>query len=145
MIMGCYGIGVSRTLAAVIEEHSDDQGIIWPVSIAPYHVHILKLSNKSAEVNQVANELYDSLKQEGFEVLLDDREERPGSKFIDADLLGLPYRIVIGEKSLKEGQVEFVLRKTLQKEKLSPQDVLTRIQKQYRDDMAAFSPDSSSR
>lgn len=140
MIMGCYGIGVSRTLAAVLEEYSDDKGIIWPVSVAPYHVHILKLSNKSEEVNQVADELYNSLQKEGFQVLLDDRDERPGSKFIDADLIGLPYRIIIGEKSLKEGQVEFVLRKTLEKEKIAPSACIQRIKEQYQKDMAALTP-----
>lgn len=140
MVMGCYGIGVSRTLAAVLEEHSDENGIIWPVSVAPYHVHILKLSNKSDEVNRVADELYDSLMKAGFEVLLDDRDERPGSKFIDADLVGLPYRIVIGEKSLKEGQIEFVLRRTLEKEKIAPDACIQRIKEQYQKDMAALTP-----
>ncbi|MBN2325732.1 MAG: proline--tRNA ligase [Candidatus Omnitrophica bacterium] len=140
MIMGCYGIGVSRTLAAVIEEHSDENGIIWPASIAPYHVHILKLSNKSDEVNKTADDLYNGLKKEGFEVLLDDRDERPGIKFKDADLLGLPYRIVIGEKSLKEGLVEFVPRKTLVKEKMTPTECLERIRKQFQEDMENLIP-----
>ncbi len=134
MIMGCYGIGVSRTLAAVIEEHADDNGLIWPVSVAPYHVHILNLSLKNEEVTSTAENLYDTLRQKGYEVLLDDRDERPGSKFKDADLLGLPYRIVVGEKSLKEGNVEFVVRKTLEKQLLPPEQCLATIDKLFQEE-----------
>ncbi len=140
MVMGCYGIGVSRTLAAVLEEHADDNGIVWPVSVAPFHVHILKLSNKSDEVNQVSEELYQSLKKEGFDVLMDDRDERPGSKFKDSDLLGLPYRVVVGERSLKEGKLEFVLRKTLEKEMINLDDCIKRIKDQFEKDMAELIP-----
>jgi prolyl-tRNA synthetase len=140
MVMGCYGIGVSRTLAAVLEEHADDNGIVWPVSVAPYHVHILKLSNKSDEVNKVSEELYQSLKNEGFDVLMDDRDERPGSKFKDSDLLGLPYRVVVGERSLKEGKLEFVLRKTLEKEMINIDDCLARIKDQFAKDKAELIP-----
>ncbi len=140
MVMGCYGIGVSRTLAAVLEEHADDNGIVWPVSVAPFHVHILKLSNKSDEVNKVSEELYQSLKNEGFDVLMDDRDERPGSKFKDSDLLGLPYRVVVGERSLKEGKLEFVLRKTLEKEMINIDDCITRIKDQYAKDKADLIP-----
>lgn len=138
MIMGCYGIGVSRTLAAVIEEHADENGIVWPVSVAPYHVHLLNLDTKNDEVNQVANEFYTRFQSMGFDVLLDDREERPGIKFKDADLLGIPYRIVIGAKSLKEGKVEFVIRKTLEKSHVAPEECYNLIQNHFAQEMASL-------
>ncbi|MEW6235893.1 MAG: proline--tRNA ligase [Candidatus Omnitrophota bacterium] len=136
MIMGCYGIGVSRTLAAAIEENADDKGIIWPVSIAPYHVHLLNLSPQNEQTSAAAEELYRALQSKGFDVLLDDRDERPGIKFKDADLLGLPYRIVVGEKSLKEGMVEFLLRRTLVAQKTPPETCAELIQQHYEEDIA---------
>jgi len=136
MIMGCYGIGVSRTLAAVIEENADDKGIVWPVSVAPYHVHLLNLSPQNEQVNAASEKLYRELKVKGFDVLLDDRDERPGIKFKDADLVGLPYRVVVGEKSLKEGMVEFLLRKTLAAQKTPPEACVELIQKHYEEDIA---------
>lgn len=140
MVMGCYGIGVSRTLAAVLETNSDDKGIVWPVSVAPFHIHILNLSLKSGETNRVSQELYDAFIQAGFEVLLDDRDERPGIKFKDADLLGLPYRIVVGEKSLKEGKIEFVLRKTLAASKITPEECVETVKKHYESAMSELTP-----
>jgi len=97
--MGCYGIGVDRTLASVIEEHHDDAGIIWPVSIAPYHVIIVPIKYDGA-MKEAADKLNADLTKAGIEVLLDDRNERPGVKFNDADLTGIPYRVVIGDKGL---------------------------------------------
>ncbi|MFB3786480.1 MAG: proline--tRNA ligase [bacterium] len=141
MIMGCYGIGVSRTMAAVVEENADDKGIIWPVSVAPYHVHLLNLSVRNPEVTRVAEELYQSFQQAGLEVLLDDRDERPGIKFKDADLLGLPYRVVVGEKSLHEGVVEYVPRKTLEKSLIRPDEIVQLVKSQYEADMALLRPD----
>lgn len=141
MIMGCYGIGVSRTMAAVVEENSDDKGIVWPVSVAPYHVHVLNLSVRNSEVTRVAEELYQSFQNAGLEVLLDDRDERPGIKFKDADLLGLPYRVVVGEKSLQEGVVEFVPRKTLEKSMIPPDEIVPRVKSQYESDLASLRPD----
>ena len=120
MVMGCYGIGVSRTLAAVIEEHHDEHGIIFPVSVAPYHVHLLNLSPRHETMNTVSDDLCRRLEEAGLEVLLDDRDERPGIKFKDADLLGLPYRVVVGEKSWQQGQVEFLRRRDLQKHVAPP-------------------------
>lgn len=140
MVMGCYGIGVSRTMAAVIEQHSDEHGIAWPVSVAPYHVHLLNLSPRSDEVTGVSEDLYQTLRQAGFEVLLDDRDERPGIKFKDSDLLGLPYRVIVGEKSLKEGRVEFVIRKTLAKETFAPNQCAGRIRELYQADMNELQP-----
>lgn len=106
--MGCYGLGVSRLVAAAIEQHHDDKGIIWPQSIAPFDVVIIPINNKQSElVTHTTEELYQKLKQAGFDVLLDDRKERPGVLFADHDLMGIPHRIVIGEKSLVNGQVEY--------------------------------------
>lgn len=110
--MGCYGIGVSRTIQAVIEQNHDKDGMIWPVSIAPYHVHICLLDPDKPEALSVAELLYDELQQRGIEVLLDDRKERPGVKFKDADLLGMPFRVTVGHRGLEEGKLEVRSRKT---------------------------------
>jgi prolyl-tRNA synthetase len=97
--MGCYGIGLDRTLASVIEEHHDDQGIIWPVSLAPFHVIIIPIKYQG-EVKDACNALTGQLEAFGIEALLDDRDERAGVKFNDADLIGIPWRIVVGDKNL---------------------------------------------
>jgi len=110
MIMGCYGIGIGRTMAATIEQNHDADGIIWPLPIAPFHVHILPLNMDNEDVCQNGENLYNELVHRGVEVLLDDRDESPGVKFKDADLLGIPLRITIGIKSLKGGKVEIKWR-----------------------------------
>jgi prolyl-tRNA synthetase len=110
IVMGCYGIGVTRTLAAVVEQHHDEDGIIWPMSVAPYHVIITLVNTKDEGQVQVAEKIYDELARAGVEVLLDDRSERPGVKFKDADLLGIPVRITVGKKA-PEGVVEYKLRR----------------------------------
>jgi prolyl-tRNA synthetase len=109
-IMGCYGIGVTRTLQAIIEQSHDDHGIVWPASVAPYAVEILVVSMQNADSVAVAEALCAELEGQGVDVLYDDREERPGVKFKDADLLGIPLRINIGDRSLAKGGVEFKLR-----------------------------------
>lgn len=109
MIMGCYGIGVSRLLAAVVEQCHDEKGIIWPLSIAPFAVHVLPVNMKDENQVRVAEHLYQRLQEEGVEVLLDDREERAGVKFKDADLIGLPIRLTVG-KQAAEGRIEFKRR-----------------------------------
>jgi prolyl-tRNA synthetase len=110
-IMGCYGIGVTRTLQAVIEQKHDENGIIWPVSVAPYSVCITPLSiAPESEVMKTAEQLYKELSESGVDVILDDRNERPGVKFKDSELVGFPIRIGIGEKSLAKGQVELKRR-----------------------------------
>jgi prolyl-tRNA synthetase len=106
VVMGCYGIGVSRLVAAAIEQYNDDNGIAWPMPIAPYHVIITPLGKNDDQVDGEAKRIYDELRTLGVEVLLDDREERPGVKFKDADLLGIPLRLTIGARGLKENQVE---------------------------------------
>lgn len=109
--MGCYGIGVSRTIAAAIEQHHDARGIIWPTAIAPFHIAIVPMNyHKSHRVREFTEALYMSLTQKGYEVLLDDRRERPGVLFADIDLIGLPFRIVIGERGIDNGVVEFKAR-----------------------------------
>ncbi len=110
VIMGCYGIGVSRTMAACVEMSHDENGIIWPAAIAPYHVLITVMRADNAEYLTAAAELAQELAAAGLDVLIDDREERPGVKFKDADLIGVPLRLTLGEKSLAEGAVEFKLR-----------------------------------
>ena len=122
-VMGCYGIGVSRVAAAAIEQHHDAKGMLWPIPIAPFHVHLLPLS-QSAAVSATAQTLYETLSQAGAEVLWDDRDERAGVKFNDADLIGAPYQLVIGEKGLAQGTVEFKDRKTGTVKKMAPADVL---------------------
>ena len=117
IVMGCYGIGVTRTLAAVVEQHHDENGIIWPMAIAPYHV-IITLVNPDDEVQKtVAEDIYNLLLAARVEVLLDDRKERPGVKFKDADLLGIPVRITVGKRA-SEGIVEYKLRRDAEKEEL---------------------------
>src|SRR5262249_28214020 len=110
-IMGCYGIGVTRTLQAVIEQSHDENGIIWPIAVAPYSVCITPLNiAPESEVMKTAEQLYKELSDSGVDVILDDRNERPGVKFKDSELVGFPIRIGIGEKSLAKGQVELKRR-----------------------------------
>jgi len=118
LVMGCYGIGVSRTLAAVIEQHHDEDGIVWPVSVAPYHAIVTLVKPKDEEQAKVAEEIYQSLLTAGVEAVIDDRDERPGVKFKDADLLGFPIRITVGKRA-GEGIVEYKLRRDSEKSELS--------------------------
>lgn len=111
MVMGCYGIGVTRLLGAAIEQRFDDRGIMWPVSIAPFQVVLCPMGyDRSDMVREAADKLYQDLMSAGIEVILDDRGERPGAMFADWELIGVPYRVVIGERGLKEGQLEFQAR-----------------------------------
>jgi prolyl-tRNA synthetase len=115
MLMGCYGIGVTRLLGAAIEQNHDDKGIVWPDAIAPFRVALTPLGyGKSEQVRQVAEQLYAQLQSSGVDVLLDDRDERPGVMFAEMELIGIPHRITIGERSLKEGNVEYVNRRSMQ-------------------------------
>ena len=111
VLMGSYGIGVGRLLACVAQEYHDDNGLALPVSIAPFQVHLVSLAKKPGAVQEASEGLYDNLREAGVEVLYDDRGENPGVKFNDADLVGLPIRITIGDRSLKKGQVEIKLRR----------------------------------
>jgi prolyl-tRNA synthetase len=127
VVMGSYGIGVGRLLACVAEEHHDDKGLIWPVSIAPYHVHLVALAGKDAAVAAQADALYDQLTQAGVEVLYDDRAESPGVKFADADLIGLPLRITVASKALAAGGVELKRRDAEAKEIVPLAEVVERV------------------
>lgn len=111
MVMGCYGVGVSRTMAAAIEQNYDDNGIIWPIEIAPYHVLVVPVNTKDEASAAKAEEIYMQLKKAGLETVIDDRNERPGVKFKDADLIGYPLRVVVGPKTLTEGNLEVKIRK----------------------------------
>ncbi|MDH5409568.1 MAG: His/Gly/Thr/Pro-type tRNA ligase C-terminal domain-containing protein, partial [Gammaproteobacteria bacterium] len=111
MTMGCYGIGVSRVVASAIEQNHDDKGIIWPEAIAPFSVVIVPMNmNKSEAVKNKAEELYQQLTDAGIDVLLDDRGERPGVMFADMELIGIPHRIVIGDRGLDKGMLEYKSR-----------------------------------
>ncbi len=111
MLMGCYGLGIGRTVAAAIEQNHDDKGIIWPLPLAPFEVLVAPLNTGDSEVMAAAERVYRELREKGVDVLLDDRNERPGVKFKDADLIGFPVRVVVGAKSLAEGDVEVSLRR----------------------------------
>jgi prolyl-tRNA synthetase len=111
MVMGCYGIGVSRTMAAAIEQHHDDNGIIWPAAIAPYQAVIIPINVKDEAQLSLAEKVYAQLNQAGIEAVLDDREERAGVKFKDADLIGYPLKITLGPKAVSENQIEVKVRR----------------------------------
>ena len=128
MIMGCYGIGVNRIIAASIELHNDEKGIIWPSSIAPFEAMIIPINYEKENVRNAADELYDKLEDLGIEVLLDDRNESAGIKFNDAELIGIPVLIVVGEKGIKKGELEIKLRGDLQKSiAIKKEDVVLKI------------------
>lgn len=124
--MGCYGFGLERCMASIVEQHNDEYGIQWPVSVAPYEVAIVIVSMKDEEQIHIANELYDALKAKGIDVLLDDRNERPGVKFKDMELIGIPYRITVG-RGIKEGKVEFRARTAQENEEVCLSDIKEKI------------------
>ena len=105
-VMGCYGIGISRTMAAAVEQNYDENGIIWPIPIAPYHVIIIPVNSKKEDQMEAARSIYEELNKQGIETIIDDRDERAGVKFKDADLTGIPVKITIGPKTLQENKVE---------------------------------------
>jgi prolyl-tRNA synthetase len=112
MIMGCFGIGVGRTVAAAIEQNHDEDGIVWPVPLAPYQVIITPVNVNDEKIKKMSVQLYEALQQRGIEVILDDRDERAGVKFKDADLIGIPLRVTVGQKLLIEGVLEVKMRRT---------------------------------
>ncbi len=126
--MGCYGIGITRTVQAVIEQNHDKDGIIWPVSIAPFQVHLAVLDPDNTEVKTLSDKLYAQLNALGIDVLMDDRAERPGVKFKDADLLGMPLRVNIGARGLAGNELELIERKTKAMHKISPDQIVAKIQ-----------------
>ena len=125
-VMGCYGIGISRTAAAAVEAHYDEHGIKWPLAIAPYHVVIVPVNIKDELQMKVAEKMYEDLKNAGVEVVLDERDERAGVKFKDADLIGFPYRVTVG-KTINEGLVEYKIRETGEQEKYTPEQATEKL------------------
>ncbi|MGC8828689.1 MAG: proline--tRNA ligase [Verrucomicrobiia bacterium] len=127
VIMGCYGIGVSRIAAACVEQSHDDRGIIWPIQIAPYHVHLIGLNLEDKAVSDEAERVYSTLNKEGIETLYDDRQLRAGEKFSDADLIGIPVRLTISKRTLEQGKIEFKLRSAQKTELMSLNEAIEKI------------------
>lgn len=128
-VMGCYGIGVTRTMASIIEQHHDENGIVWPLSVAPYHVSVIPVNSKDEEQNKISSEIYEKLLSMGVETLLDDRNERPGVKFKDSELMGIPMRITVGKK-ITDGEIEFKLRDA-EMEVIKLEDVYAKVKEQF--------------
>ena len=137
MEMGCYGIGITRTAAAAIEQNHDADGIMWPLALAPAHVHLIPVNNKDEKLRETAERLYRELGERGVEVLIDDREERPGVKFKDADLIGIPLRVTVGPKSLERGAVELKHRREKQASEVAVGDVVEKLTGLVREGTAA--------
>lgn len=129
--MGCYGFGLERCMAAIVEQHNDASGIIWPASVAPFEVAVVVVSSKDEEQMRIGNELYEALKKEGVDVLLDDRKERPGVKFKDMELIGIPYRITVG-RGIKDGNVEFRARTASESSDIALSEVVELVKKELK-------------
>jgi prolyl-tRNA synthetase len=130
--MGCYGIGVSRVVAAAVEQHFDERGITWPVALAPFEVGIVAINaRKSPDVTAAAQALHDRLEAEGYSVLLDDRDERPGVQFATMDLIGLPHRIVVSDAVLAQGVWEYRARRTTENVLLDETQLMERLRKEH--------------
>ena len=128
-VMGCYGVGVTRTMASIIEQHHDENGIIWPLSIAPYHISVIPVNIKDEAQMEIANKLYEELKALGVDALLDDRNERAGVKFKDSELIGIPMRVTVGKK-ITDGEVEFKLRDG-EMETIKIEEVVSKVKEQF--------------
>ncbi len=128
MIMGCYGLGIGRTVAAAIEQNHDEDGIIWPLPLAPFEVllHAAQPRGRRGQA-RAPSELYGQLLAKGVDVLFDDRDERPGVKFKDADLIGIPVRVTVGAKSLADGKVEVSLRRDREKQMVAPGEAVGKV------------------
>lgn len=138
LIMGCYGIGLNRIMAAAIESNHDDNGIVWPMSIAPFQAEILALDPKDEAVMRTAEDIYEKLTAAGVEVLFDDRDERAGFKFKDADLVGVPLRVIVGKKSLADGVVEVSHRRDDEKKKMAPAEAIEFVTNAISKELAAL-------
>lgn len=125
MVMGCYGIGITRIVGAAIEQNHDDNGIIWPAPLAPFDVVLVPINmHRSDSVRAEAEALYDEMRAAGLDVLLDDRDARPGVKFADAELLGIPHRLVVSERGLAAGELEYRHRRDEESRNLNREEVL---------------------
>ena len=123
--MGSYGIGSGRLMACIAEEHHDEHGLVWPVTVAPYQVHLVVLAGRgSIDTRETAEKLYTLLQQEHIEVLYDDRDESPGVKFNDADLIGIPIRLTVSERALKQGGIEFKRRSSKERSIVPQEEVI---------------------
>jgi prolyl-tRNA synthetase len=131
MVMGSYGIGLDRTMAAIIEQNHDENGIIWPISVAPYHVIIVPVNPTEEVQMKIAEDTYAKLQSAGVQVIFDDRNERPGVKFKDADLIGIPIRITVGRKA-GEGIVEYKLRKSKEVKEITVDEAVTEVEKELK-------------
>ena len=126
LTMGCYGIGITRVVAAAIEQNHDERGIIWPEALAPFQVAILPMNmHKSFRVQQLAESLYDELRAKGIDVILDDRKERPGVMFADMELIGVPHTIVIGDRNLDNNQIEYKHRRDAEKQMIHADEIIS--------------------
>jgi prolyl-tRNA synthetase len=139
IVMGSYGIGIGRLVAAIVERHFDDMGISWPASVAPYDVHIVRLGEDA--VAQAASELAADLEAGGLAVLLDDRDESAGVKFNDADLIGIPIRLTVSRRSLANDAIEFKLRRADDREQIPRADVVARVLRERAALLQAVSPE----
>ncbi|MBI3988500.1 MAG: proline--tRNA ligase, partial [candidate division NC10 bacterium] len=131
VIMGSYGIGPARIAAAAIEQNHDKDGIIWPPSIAPFQVHLLVVNAADPKMWELSEKLYGQLQEAGLQVLYDDRDERPGVKFKDADLVGIPVRLTVGAKAIKEGVVEIRVRRSGEEVRVRPEEVVSKVKALY--------------
>ncbi len=132
MSMGCYGLGIGRTVAAAIEQNHDADGISWPRPLAPFEVLLIALNPNDEAVCRMADELYEELEGQGVDLLYDDRRERPGVKFKDADLIGIPLRVVVGKKALSEGKIEMSRRCDREKHLVAKADVTGQVREWLR-------------
>jgi len=127
MVMGCYGIGVGRTAAAIVEQCHDDKGIVWPLAVAPFECHLIALYDKEGHVEYMANDIYLGMLEANIDVLYDNRYVRPGVKFVDADLIGIPYQVIVSAKSIEDGMVDLKERATGKMERMDVQDAINKI------------------
>jgi prolyl-tRNA synthetase len=127
--MGCYGIGPGRLMGSIVEVLSDEKGIVWPTGVAPFDVHLVSLAGANADISEEAARLYQLLRDNGFEVLYDDRDLRAGEKFADADLIGIPVRLVVSEKTMSQGGVESTDRMSGKSSFVSESDLIEHLQK----------------
>jgi prolyl-tRNA synthetase len=133
MVMGCYGIGVNRIVAAAVENHHDDAGILWPPELAPYQVQIVSLDHKKMQIVETAHDLHDKLEKAGLEVLWDDRDAAPGVKFADADLIGIPVRVTVGKRTLEAGTVDVRTRKNKDQKSVTVEQVVETVKHELAD------------
>jgi prolyl-tRNA synthetase len=128
LIMGSYGIGVERSIAAIVECHHDDKGILWPTSVAPFAVAVVIAQMDDEETAKIGNQIYAALCAAGVETMVDDRKERPGVKFRDVELIGIPLRVTVGKRNVAEGIVELTVRRSRETENVATADIVTRVQ-----------------